>query len=307
MTRPGRLGFGILGAGRVGAVLGSALRGAEHAVVGAHTVSEGSAERVEAMLPGVPLLDIPELLRRSEAVLIAVPDDALEPLVAGLAEAGQWRAGQLVIHTSARFGVDALSPAREAGCIPLAINPVMAFTGTSLDVARLQDASFAVTADPMMLPVAQALVVEMGGEPVVVQEEDRALYAAALALVSEPLGAVAGAAWDALHSVGVEDPARMMNPLLRAGVENALMAGPDAGRSASAAREPGRVASAVRAWAAAGADAAVVGDSLSGASVASAGAGYAALVRAATARALSRGDIGAERAAAVLDALGPNH
>lgn len=175
--------------------------------------------------------------------------------------------------------------------IPLAIHPIMDFTGTSLDLARLSDVAFGVTADAMMLPVAQALVVEMGGEPVVIAEEDRGLYAAALALALDPLGSVAATAWEGLAAVGVEDPSRLFGPLLRAGVDNALMAGPAAGLRAARLREPGAVASAARAWASPEApeQAAPV---------------YNAMVRAATARALARGEIDASRAAAVLDALG---
>jgi len=288
---PGRLGFGIIGAGRVGTVLGAALRGAGHAVVGVHAVSEDSRERAETLLPEVPLFQIPELLRRSEAVLVAVPEDALSELVSGLAAAGQWRAGQLVVHTAARHGVDVLTPAREAGAIPLAITPALEFTGTTLDLARLEGIPFAVTSDPLMLPVAQALVVEMGGEPVPVQEEDRGLFAAALDLAADPLGASAAVAWRALRAAGVQDPSRMLSSLLRSGVENALMAGPRAGERAAAARSPQRVASAVRA--------------LAGPEAPEFSAGvYAAVVRAATARALAEGVVDESRAAAVLDALG---
>lgn len=54
--RPGRLGIGIIGAGRVGAVLGAALHAAGHAIVGVHAVSEESRTRAEALLPEVPVL-----------------------------------------------------------------------------------------------------------------------------------------------------------------------------------------------------------------------------------------------------------
>ena len=50
-NRPGRLGIGIIGAGKVGAVLGAALRSAGHALVGVHAVSEDSRTRAEALLP----------------------------------------------------------------------------------------------------------------------------------------------------------------------------------------------------------------------------------------------------------------
>src|SRR5690606_7262026 len=96
----GRLGIGVIGAGHVGPVLGAALGGAGHAIVGISTTSEAGWERAEVLLPGVPVLTVPEVVERSELVLIAVPDVELPALVAGLAEVGAWQQGQLVAHTA---------------------------------------------------------------------------------------------------------------------------------------------------------------------------------------------------------------
>src|SRR5512146_1584808 len=128
--RPGRLGVGVVGAGRVGAVLGSALRAAGHAVVGVSAVSAASRERAELLLPQVPVLEVPDVVERAELVLLAVPDDALVPLVEGLAATRAWQGGQLVVHTSGRYGWRVLGPAAAAGAIPLALHPAMTFTGT---------------------------------------------------------------------------------------------------------------------------------------------------------------------------------
>ena len=127
----GRLGVGIVGAGRVGPVLGAALAGAGHAIVGISAISAASIDRAEAMLPDVPFLTVPEIIERSELVILAVPESELESLVAGLAATGAWLPGQLVLHTSARHGLAALDPARAAGAIPLAVHPAIAFTGTA--------------------------------------------------------------------------------------------------------------------------------------------------------------------------------
>jgi predicted short-subunit dehydrogenase-like oxidoreductase (DUF2520 family) len=223
--RPGRLGVGVVSAGKVGAVLGAALRAAGHAVVGVNAVSEASRERAELLLPDVPVLDVPAVLERSELVLLAVPDDELPGLVQGLADAGLWQAGQLVVHTSGRWGTGVLEPARRAGAIPLAIHPAMTFTGLSLDLARLNDCSFGITAPAPVLPIAQALVVEMGAEPVVVAEADRPLYHAALAHGSNHLMTVAGQSMQVLRDIGVEHPDRVLGPLLRATLDNAMAAG----------------------------------------------------------------------------------
>lgn len=223
--RPGRLGVGVIGAGRVGAVLGAALRAAGHAVIGVSAVSAASLERAENLLPGVPVLELPEIIERAELVLLAVPDDALPGLVEGLARLGSWQAGQLVVHTSGRYGIGVLGPARAAGAIPLAIHPVMTFTGMSLDLGRLPDSMFGVTAPSAVLPIAQALVVEMGAEPVVIEEESRPLYHAALAHASNHLVTIAAQSAQLLADLGVEHPDRMLGPLMKASLENALASG----------------------------------------------------------------------------------
>ncbi|ROS78819.1 Rossmann-like and DUF2520 domain-containing protein [Cellulomonas sp. PhB143] len=222
--RPGRLGIGVVGAGRVGAVLGSALRATGHAVVGASGVSQASRERIEILLPGVPVLEVADVVERAELVLLAVPDDELAELVSGLAATGAWQPGQLVVHTSGRYGVGVLEPARAQGAIPLAVHPAMTFTGTSLDLARLEGTTFAVTSAPAVQPIGQALVVEMGGEPVVVAEDLRGLYHAALAHGANHLVVLVAQAAQALRAAGVARPGRTLAPLLSAALDGSLRA-----------------------------------------------------------------------------------
>ena len=220
--RPGRLGIGIIGAGRVGPILGAALAGAGHAIVGISAISQSSRDRAEAILPGAPILTVPEIVERSELVIIAVPDAQLESLVSGLAATGTWQAGQLVLHTSARYGTAVLAPAQAGGAIPLAIHPAMSFTGTSIDLARLADSYFAVTAPTPVLPIGQALVVEMGGEPVIVAESDRAAYAEAVETATAFSTSIVEQATGLLGGIGIEHPGAVIAPLMRSAMENAL-------------------------------------------------------------------------------------
>jgi predicted short-subunit dehydrogenase-like oxidoreductase (DUF2520 family) len=220
--RSGRLGVGIVGAGRVGPVLGAALAGAGHAIVGISAISQSSRERAEVMLPGVPILEVPELIERSELVILAVPASELAGLVAGLASTGAWQPGQLVLHTAAEYGTDVLAPAAAAGAIPLAIHPAMSFTGTSIDLTQLFGSYFAVTAPAPVQPIGQALVVEMGGEPIVIAEKDRAAYAEAIATATSFSSAIVDQATALLAGIGVESPGQLLAPLVRSSVEIAL-------------------------------------------------------------------------------------
>lgn len=235
----GRLGIGIIGAGRVGPVLGAALAGAGHAIVGVATVSEHNRERVGAMLPGVPILEIPDLVERSELVILAIPEDQIEPLVAGLAAAGAWQPGQLLLHTAPGLGYQVLAAATARGAIPLAVHPAMAFTGTSLDLVHLRESYCAVTAPTPVLPIGQALVVEMGGEPVVIAEADRAVYAGAVATAVGFSESVVGAAVGMLATLGIERPGAVIAPLVRSSVERALSAASPATIDLSSSARPG--------------------------------------------------------------------
>jgi len=298
--RPGRLGIGVIGAGRVGAVLGSALRAAGHAVVAVSAVSAASRERAEVMLPGVPVLDVPDVVERSELVLLTVPDDVLAGLVEGLAATGAWQAGQLVVHTSGRYGWRVLDPAARARAIPLALHPAMTFTGTSLDLTRLADCCFGVTAPAAVLPIAQALVVEMGAEPVVVAEEARPLYHAALAHGANHLVTLVAQSLDLLRRAGIEPADRVLAPLLSAALDNALRAGDGALTGPVARGDAGTVAAHVEAIAAADAE-------VSRHAAAGAGPGvlglYRAMARATAERAMAAGRLSAQDAQALLTAL----
>ena len=299
--RPGRLGVGIVGAGRVGAVLGNALRAAGHPVVAVSAVSEESRERAEMLLRGVPIVEIPEVVRRAELVVLAVPDDALAPLVSGLAATGAWQVGQLVVHTAGRYGTAVLDPARAAGAIPLAIHPAMTFTGTSLDLHRLEGCPFAVTAPAAVLPIAQALVVEIGGEPVVVAEAARGLYHAGLAHGANHLTVLVAQAAAALRAAGVDDPGRMLRPLLDAALDGALRAESREGGPGAIAALTGPVRRG---------DAGTVAehlDVLTGVAAASGSVdvveGYRALARGATVRAVAAGLLDEAAAQRLLDVL----
>ncbi|GGH45097.1 DUF2520 domain-containing protein [Microbacterium album] len=223
MRRDGRLGVGIIGAGRVGPVVGAALAGAGHALTG---ITHGSDdERVQAILPGVPVLDALEVVRRSELVVVAVPRDELPGLVAGLADLGAWQIGQLVMHTDAAHGTEVLRPAAERGAIPLAVHPAIAFTGTSIDLRQLAAAYAAVTAPSAVLPIAQALAVELGCEPVVVAEEDRPAYGEAIETASEFSRQIVRQATGMLRGIGVENPGGYLSALVRSTVDHALADG----------------------------------------------------------------------------------
>ncbi len=233
--RPARLAVGVIGAGRAGTALGVALARAGHTVVAASAVSDASVRRARDAFPGAVIAEPGQVLRQADLALLTVPDDVLPGLVEGLAATEAPLEGRMLAHASGRHGLAVLEPAVRRGALPLALHPVMTFTGRSDDTDRLAGTCFGVTAPDVLRPAAEALVIEMGGEPVFVPEEHRDLYHAALAGAANHLITLVTQAADLLRTAGVTEPARLLGPLLSASLDNALRFG-DAGLTGPVAR-----------------------------------------------------------------------
>ena len=242
--RPARLTVGVISAGRVGTALGVALERVEHVVVACSAISRASLQRAERRLPDTQILPVPDVAALAELLLLAVPDAELAGLVSGLAATGAVKPGTIVVHTSGANGIGILAPLTALGCIPLAIHPAMTFTGADEDIARLSGACFGITAaDEVGYAVAQSLVLEIGGEPFGVREDARPLYHAALAHAGNHVITVLLDAVEALRAAlrgeellgqevvgdspgGIAE--RVIAPLARASLENALQRGQSA-------------------------------------------------------------------------------
>ncbi len=220
-----RLRIGVVGAGRVGAVLAAALRAAGHDVVGAAGESDASRDRIDALLPGVAVDKPSAVARACDLLLLTVPDDMLGNVVTVLADSGALRPDQAVVHTSGRHGLDVLAPASALGARVAALHPAMTFTGTALDLERLPGCVFGLTAADAERGLVERLVADLGGRPMWVPEERRALYHAGLAHGANHLVTLVTEAMEILAAAGADDPAATLRPLLTAALDNALADG----------------------------------------------------------------------------------
>ncbi|GAA1798095.1 hypothetical protein GCM10009795_049460 [Nocardioides hankookensis] len=221
-SRETGLRVGVVGAGRVGAVLAAALRAAGHDIVAAAGESDASRGRIADLLPGVPTLKPTAVARACDLLLLTVPDDMLGNVVTTLSDAGAIRPGQYVVHTSGRHGLEVLAPAAALGAHVVAMHPAMTFTGTERDLDRLAGCVFGLTAEPAERPVAESLVSDLGGRPMWVPEEMRTLYHAGLAHGANHLVTLVTQAMEMLAAAGADDPAGTLRPLLTAALDNAL-------------------------------------------------------------------------------------
>jgi predicted short-subunit dehydrogenase-like oxidoreductase (DUF2520 family) len=216
------LRVGVVGAGRVGAVLAAALDAAGHEIVAVAGESPASRTRIETLLPGVHVDKPSAVARACDLLLLTVPDDMLSNVVTMLSASGAIRPGQRVVHTSGKHGLAVLQPAADRGAEVLAMHPAMTFTGTDVDLGRLPGCRYGVTASPTTERLARDLVADLQGSVVWVPEDRRALYHAGLAHGANHLVTLVTQAMDLLRASGAEDPAATLRPLLSAALDNAL-------------------------------------------------------------------------------------
>ena len=229
MTHPSRetgLRVGVVGAGRVGAVLAAALRAAGHDVVAAAGESDASRSRIADLLPGVRHAKPTAVARACDLLLLTVPDDMLANVAKMLSDSGALRPGQYVVHTSGRHGLGVLRPRRPGGRPRGGDAPrddVHRHRARPRPPARLR-----LRPDrrgSRRRPFAEDLVADLGGRPMWVPEEMRTLYHAGLAHGANHLVTLVTQAMEMLAAAGADDPAGTLRPLLTAALDNALEQG----------------------------------------------------------------------------------
>lgn len=211
--------YGIVGAGRVGSVVAARLHAAGRPVVGISARSDASLLRARTLVPELPVRAAVDVARDSDVLVLAVPDDALVAVCEELAPV--LRAGQVVVHTSGRHGLDALGAATRAGARPVALHPAMTFTGSALDLGRT--CAMGLTAGEGERALAEELATVLGGTPVWIDDADRVRYHAALSHGANHLVTLVAQARDLLQGIGAgAEAATILRPLLEAALDNAL-------------------------------------------------------------------------------------
>jgi predicted short-subunit dehydrogenase-like oxidoreductase (DUF2520 family) len=225
----GRMGIGVIGSLPQGAVIASGLAGAGHAVIARAPVDDGVEEQFSAMLDGVPVLDPLTVVRRSELVILAEDGDALTDLITTLSAEGAFVSGQLVCHLGVHHGLGVLNPATAAGAIGLRLLPLIAFTGTSVDVGRMREGWCVVSAPTPVLPIAQALAIELGMEPLVLDDAKQEDLHHAVEAATTAATDVVSAAMAAFTRAGFGGMEHALAKLLTTSVEAAVEKPADGG------------------------------------------------------------------------------
>lgn len=214
--------IGMIGDLAAGPVLLKAWAGAGHELIGVFVESPEAIERIELLLPDVPVAPMAAVAEEAELLVFAVPYSDIEISCQGLTDLGLFGPRKILLHLSPHHGYEVLADAARLGAIPIAMHPLMHFTGTSMDIHVLQNATTIVTTPDMYRPIAQALAIELGTEPVELNLQQRVAFAEAFDVASGFSSLVVQQAMGILQQAGVESPARLIGPVVRSEIDRTL-------------------------------------------------------------------------------------
>jgi predicted short-subunit dehydrogenase-like oxidoreductase (DUF2520 family) len=220
----------IIGAGRVGRALGRRFRELGWKIGSVVTRGEVSARKSARFIgaghahPGVS-----RAVFASRVILIATPDDQIAVVAEELARmGGNELPGKVVLHTSGAQGAGVLNVLKAQGAAVGSMHPLQSFSGVS--VPSLEGRVFAVDGDTQAVRVARQMARALGGSPVRVASEKKALYHTAAAMAAGHMLAVEEAATQLLVSIGMRrsEAVRALLPLTRQVLDNFEGLGPRA-------------------------------------------------------------------------------
>ena len=218
----------LVGPGRAGTCLARALTDAGHRVISvAGRTPDAESTRIAAARFDARVMAVQDAGRGVHLVLVATPDDAIEPTAMAVAQSLEPDA--LVVHLCGARGLDALvSIAATRADVKIgALHPLQTLPTPD---APLAGAWAAVAGPPMVADLAR----EVGMHPFTVADTDRATYHAAAVTASNHVVALLGQVERLASAAAV--PFAAFEPLTRAAVEHAFANGPAAALTGPVAR-----------------------------------------------------------------------
>ncbi|MBA2657292.1 MAG: DUF2520 domain-containing protein [Tatlockia sp.] len=199
--------FNIIGAGRLGKVIGQALlhskQGELLAVCNSHFSSAKLA--VEQLGSGTAVAN-PVDLPSADITFITTPDDNIPEMAKRLAEEKILRPRSLVIHCSGVLSSEVLNPLKNIGCYIASLHPLRAFKKIDLHLnqSAFEDCDCVVEGEDEALATISPLFKKLGAKIIPIKAEGKTVYHTAAVIASNYLVTLAATAVELFTEAGIE-------------------------------------------------------------------------------------------------------
>lgn len=219
--------IGIIGAGRVGLTMLECFRRQGYTIRALYSRNTAELKAVGRQL-GVSIVDTAaKAAADSDILLLAVPDRAIVALAEQLAMADIAWQGKFVYHFSGSQSSESLSALAKMGANCGSMHPLQTFPSPEAAVSKIAGTYFAIDGNDNAVALADTLVCAIGGIPMKIPADKRALYHAAACIACNYFAALMQLTKELLDSCGIGEAAiPAMQPLVEATWQNILQQGP---------------------------------------------------------------------------------
>jgi len=175
----------IIGAGRLGTVLGSALKNNGYTIQGISCKTLAEARESSRIIgDGHPFKSNSDAVAASRFVILTVPDDSIpavvEELTAGVSD---WDK-RLVWHCSGILTSSILAPLKTQKALVASVHPVKSFAEKTFSPEIFSRVHFSIEGENTALEQSKDIIQDLGGIPFRIQAEDKPLYHTACSMAS---------------------------------------------------------------------------------------------------------------------------
>lgn len=242
MTRKRAIRFAIIGAGRVGPVLGRILVERGHRCTAVISRSGGSARRGRRFIgEGIAATGVGAIPEATRLILITAAHGAVEGIVSALAASRPSFRGIAICHASGIHTAAVLEPLRRKGGTVFSFHPLQTFPrdlthAEILPVAR--GIPFGVDGSAAGIRKARVVARALGGSLLAIPPEMRVLYHAACVVASNHTTTLLWIVEQAFARMGIGGKKGMeaIEPIVRATLKNAVARQPERALSGPVAR-----------------------------------------------------------------------
>lgn len=220
--------FSIIGCGAVGKTVGRLFY--EAGILEPRDILtrslESARQAAEFIGAGRPTAAWQEL-READLYLVAASDDAIATCAKALAQSGAVRPGVVVCHLSGALSSAVLEPVARLGALVASVHPVKSFAQPGVCVTDFAGTWCGIEGDPAAVDFLSGAFRAIGGEIFTLDPKFKTVYHAGSVMVCNYLTALIEAGARAYQKGGVprEQAFQVMEPLVRATVENVFRSG----------------------------------------------------------------------------------
>ena len=225
----------IVGAGRVGRVLGALAKRAGNEIGDVVCRSARSAASAKRFIGDGEARDSlqPSALD-ADLILICVTDDRIAGTARLLSRfdrpgstPSSRKRRRVALHTSGAVSSEALSPLREIGISIGSCHPLQTFESPARALPRVKSSYFCIEGDPDAIRAARRLVRAIGGRHIVLPPDLKGLYHAAAVMASGGLVALLSVCSELMSTCGLTERESLdvLLPLVQGTVDNVRQSG----------------------------------------------------------------------------------